>query len=111
MYAEERQRVMESSQNRRRVSVSYRRSKEETYFENLPLISLILKRVYNDYEESAVFSLWKMECNEEKVECVLEFSDDRDWVEIIRKYESSIEVRDADQVVSREDSHPVLLDL
>ena len=107
-YAEEKRAMMESSQHHRFVSVSYKSIKEEIYFENLPLMSLILKRVYHEYKEGAVFSLWKMKCNDEKVECVLEFSDDRDWVEIIKSYESSIEVRDAS--VSTADSS-VLLDL
>ena len=33
-----------------------------------------------------------MVCDEEKVECVLEFSTDQDWISIIKGYESSIEV-------------------
>ena len=55
-FAERSQKVMEASTNSCRVCVSYSRSKEETYFENLPLISLILKRVSNDFPD-VVFSL------------------------------------------------------
>ena len=111
VFAEEKQKVMESSQNHTFVSVSYGRSKEEIYFENLPLISLILKRVFNEYNEKIVFSLLKMQCNETRVECVLEFSNDDDWVGIIKKYESSIEVHDAKEDVSGTTPERVLLDI
>ena len=90
-FAERSQKVMESSTNVCRVCVSYSRSKEDTYFENLPLISLILKRVSTDFPE-VVFSLWRMVCDDKRVVCVLQFSEDKDWVKVINGYESSIEV-------------------
>ena len=113
-YAEQSQKVMESSTSTCRVCVSYSRSKEETYFENLPLISLILKRVSNDYPD-IVFSLYRMVCDDKRVVCVLQFSDDKDWVKVINGYESSIEVCTEEQFkassMSRVNSQPVLLDL
>lgn len=99
LFAEESQRRMERSNNVCRVCVSYSRSKEDTYFENLPLISLILKRVSNDYPD-VVFSLWRMVCDEKRVLCVLQFSEDHDWVKVINGYESSIEVFTEDQLPS-----------
>ena len=111
-FAERSQKVMESSTNVCRVCVSYSRSKEDTYFENLPLISLILKRVSTDFPE-VVFSLWRMVCDDKRVVCVLQFSEDKDWVKVINGYESSIEVCSEDQfkAMSRVNSQPVLLDL
>lgn len=89
--AEKHQQEMKNSKYHKRISVSYKRSREESSFENLPLISLILKRIHNEYKD-VVFSLCTMVCDEEKVECVLEFSTDQDWISIIKGYESSIEV-------------------
>ena len=111
-FAERSQKVMESSTNVCRVCVSYSRSKEDTYFENLPLISLILKRVSTDFPE-VVFSLWRMVCDDKRVVCVLQFSEDKDWVKVINGYESSIEVCSEDlfKAMSRVNSQPVLLDL
>ncbi len=111
-FAEESQKKMEKADRSCRVCVSYSRSKEETYFENLPLISLILKRVSNDFPD-VVFSLWRMVCDDQRVVCVLQFSEDHDWVKVINSYESSIEVCNEDQFksMSRVDSQPVLLDL
>ena len=111
-FAERSQKVMEASSNSCRVCVSYSRSKEETYFENLPLISLILKRVSNDFPD-VVFSLWRMVCDDKRVVCVLQFSEDKNWVKVINGYESSIEVCSEEQYKSRSRTHsqPVLLDL
>ena len=111
-FAESSQKVMEASTNSCRVCVSYSRSKEETYFENLPLISLILKRVSNDFPD-VVFSLWRMVCDDKRVVCVLQFSEDKNWVKVINGYESSIEVCSEEQYksMSRTNSQPVLLDL
>ena len=113
-YAEQSQKVMENSTSTCRVCVSYSRSKEETYFENLPLISLILKRVSNDFPD-IVFSLYRMVCDDKRVVCVLQFSDDKDWVKVINGYESSIEVCTEEQFkassMSRVNSQLVLLDL
>lgn len=111
-FAERSQKVMEASTNSCRVCVSYSRSKEETYFENLPLISLILKRVSNDFPD-VVFSLWRMVCDDKRVVCVLQFSEDKNWVKVINGYESSIEVCSEEQYksMSQTNSQPVLLDL
>lgn len=108
--AESQKKIMQESRNHRFISISYKRSKEETFFENLPLISLILRRVYNDHQD-AIFSLWKMKCNNEEVECILEFSNDSDWENIIKKYESSIEVKDAFQkTIVRQNSQDLLME-
>lgn len=113
-YAEMSQKIMENSSSTCRICVSYSRSKEETYFENLPLISLILKRVSADYPD-IVFSLYRMVCDDKRVVCILQFSDDKDWVRVINGYESSIEVCTEEQFkassMSRVGSQPVLLDL
>ena len=103
---------MERSQNICKVCVSYSRSKEDTFFENLPLISLILKRVSNDYPD-VVFSLWRMVCDEKRVVCVLAFNEERNWVKIINGYESSLEVsmEEGEQAMSRVNSQPVFIDL
>lgn len=52
-------------------------------------------------------------CDEKRVLCVLQFSEDHDWVKVINGYESSIEVFSEDQLPSSmtRDSSTVLLDV
>ena len=52
-------------------------------------------------------------CDDKRVVCVLQFSEDKNWVKVINGYESSIEVCSEEQYksMSRTNSQPVLLDL
>lgn len=111
-YGELAQRRLEASPTRTRIVVSYSRSTEDNSLENLPLLSLVLKRVSKDYP-TVVYALERMVCDEKRVMCVLVFSEDKNWVKIINSYESSLEAsRDENGLLmSRMNSQPVLLDL
>ena len=83
--------------------------RDRNYFEKLPLLSLILKRVVSDYPE-VVFTLYRMSCQNNVVNCVVEFSETKDWVSIINAYESNLvvgEVKEEEGV----DSKAYLLDI
>ena len=110
-YGEGAQKKLEESQARARIVLSYSRSTEDNSFENLPILSLVLKRVSHDYP-NVVYDLERMVCNEKYVKCVLLFSEDNNWVKIINNYESNLEVRRYDSA-SREQSNsqPALLDI
>ena len=83
---------IQSCPTRNRIVISYSRVSEDNSFENLPILSIVLKRVTNDYPES-VYLLERMICDERRVVCVLLFNEDRDWVNIIRQYEVNLDVR------------------
>ena len=92
-----------------RICVSMNLQRDRNYFEKLPLLSLILKRVVSDYPE-VVFTLYRMLCQDNIVKCVWEFSETKDWVTIIKSYESNIaveEYKEEDGV----DSKQILLDI
>ena len=103
---------LEQSKTQYRVAVSYNRPMNELSVENLPILSLILKRVSVDFP-AVVYSLEKMVCDEKRVVCVLVFNEERNWVKIINGYESSLEVsmEEGEQVMSRVNSQPVFIDL
>ena len=72
-----------------KICVSMNLQNGKNYFEKLPLLSLILKRVVKEYP-SVVFTLYRMSCQNNVVNCVVEFSETKDWVNIINSYESNI---------------------
>ena len=72
-----------------KICVSMNLQNGKNYFEKLPLLSLILKRVVKEYP-SVVFTLYRMSCQNNVVNCVVEFSETKDWVIIINSYESNI---------------------
>lgn len=111
-YGEHAQRRLEASTTRARIVVSYSRSTEDNSLENLPLLSLVLKRVSKDYP-TVVYALERMVCDEKRVMCMLVFSEDKNWVKIINSYESSLEVsRDENgNLLTQTNSPSVLLDL
>lgn len=53
-YGELAQRRLEASPTRTRIVVSYSRLTEDNSLENLPLLSLVLKRVSKDYPTGGV---------------------------------------------------------
>ena len=103
---------LDQSKTRCRIVVSYSRSLDDNSVENLPMLSLILKRVSADYP-TTIYSLERMVCNEHHVVCVLVFSEERNWVKIINGYESSLEVciEENNTMMNRINSQPVLIDL
>ena len=103
---------LEQSKTQYRVAVSYNRPMNELSVENLPILSLILKRVSVDFP-TVVYSLERMVCDEKRVVCVLAFNEERNWVKIINGYESSLEVsmEEGEQAMSRVNSQPVFIDL
>lgn len=111
-FGEKAQSMIESSPSRCRIVISYSRSSEDNTFENLPIISLVLKKVSKDYP-SVVYVLERMVCDEHHVVCVLLFSEDRNWVKIINGYESNLEVcrEETSMMMNRVYSQSVLLDL
>ena len=94
-----------------RVCVSYSRSSFGMSFENLPLMSIILKKVTAEFP-SVIYSIERMTFTEERCVFVLLFSEDNNWVKILNRYESNIEVcREENFMMHHVNSQPVLLDL
>ena len=110
LFGENAERVLSSASNPCRICVSMNLKNDENYFEKLPLLSLILKRVTADYP-SVVFTLYRMSCKDRMVNCVVEFSETRNWVSIINAYESNIGVWEYKDEVKDTAAYPVLLDL
>ena len=110
MFGENAERVLSTAPNPCRICVSMNLRNDENYFEKLPLLSLILKRVAQDYS-TVVFTLYRMSCKDRMVNCVVEFSETRNWVSIINAYESNISVREYTEETKDASSYPVLLDL
>ena len=109
--AEEAQRKLTHSQNQCRICVSYTRSSAGMSFENLPLMSLILKKVTVDYPQ-VIYSLERITCDDQRVVFIILFSEDLNWVRIINGYESNIEVcREENFMINRVNSQHVLLDI
>jgi hypothetical protein len=80
-------------------------------FENLPLISIILKKVTAEFP-SVVYSVERMTFDDKSCTFLLLFSEDHNWVKILNGYESNIEVyREESITMSRVNSQPVLLDI
>ena len=99
-FGENAQRTIEKSTKRCRIVLSYSRTSEDSSFENLPIISLVLKKVSKDYP-SVVYILERM------------MGDDRNWVKIINGYESNLEVcrEENSMMMNRVNSQPILLDI
>lgn len=80
-------------------------------FENLPLMSLILKKVTVDYPQ-VIYSLERITCDDQRVVFIILFSEDLNWVRILNGYESNIEVcREENFMINRVNSQHVLLDI
>ena len=111
-FGENAQRIIEKSTKRCRIVLSYSRTSEDSSFENLPIISLVLKKVSKDYP-SVVYILERMMGDDNHVVCVLVFSEDRNWVKIINGYESNLEVcrEENSMMMNRVNSQPILLDI
>lgn len=104
------QRKLSESIGKCKVCVSYTRSSQGMSFENLPLMSILMKRVTTDYP-TVIYSLERMTCDEERVVFMLMFNEDHNWVKILNSYESNIEVcKEENQILHRSISHPVMLD-
>ena len=94
-----------------KVWVAYTRASLGMSFENLPLMSIMMKKVTTDYP-SVIYSLERMTCDDERVVFMLMFNEDHNWVKILNGYESNIEVcREENFILSRVNSQPVMLDL
>lgn len=108
---EEAQRKLTQSENQCRICVSYSRSSAGVSFENLPLMSLILKKVSVDYP-NVIYSLERVTCDDQRVVFVILFSEDLNWVRIINSYEPNIEVcREDNFMISRVNSQHIMLDI
>ena len=88
-FGEKAEQTLAQAEHPCKICVSMNLQNDKNYFEKLPLLSLILKRVVKEYP-SVVFTLYKMSCHESVVNCIVEFSETRDWVSIINSYESNI---------------------
>ena len=107
---EESQKILLESIHKCKVCVSYSRSSLGMSFENLPLMSILMKRVTTDYPD-VIYSLERMTCDEERVVFMLLFNEDHNWVKILNGYESNIEVcKEENFILSRVNSQPVMLD-
>lgn len=108
---EESRKKLSDSLDKCKVCVSYTRSSLGMSFENLPLMSIMMKKVTTDYP-SVIYSLERMTCDDERVVFMLMFNEDHNWVKILNGYESNIEVcREENFILSRVNSQPVMLDL
>ena len=90
-FAEAAEKVLANAKNPCRIGVNMNLQSDRNYFEKLPLLSLILKRVVSEYD-GVVFTLYRMTCKNNVVICIVEFSETRDWVNIINSYEANIVV-------------------
>ena len=90
-FAEAAEKVLANAKNPSRIGVKMNLQSDRNYFEKLPLLSLILKRVVSEYD-GVVFTLYRMTCKNNVVICIVEFSETRDWVNIINSYEANIVV-------------------
>lgn len=108
-FGEMAEKTMANAANPCRICVSMNLQRDRNYFEKLPLLSLIMKRVVSDYPE-VVFTLYRMLCQDNIVNCVLEFSETKDWVTIIKSYESNIAVEEYKEEEGG-DSKQILLDI
>lgn len=107
---EESRKKLASVQDECRLTVSYSRSSFGMSFENLPFMSIMLKKVTSDYP-MIVYSIERMTFTEERCSFILLFSEDHNWVKILTGYESNIEVcREGTLLMSRTNSQHVLLD-
>ena len=111
-FGESAERVLATSQQRCRIGVNMNLQRDKNYFEKLPLLSLILKRVVSEYD-GVVFTLYRMTCKNNVVICIVEFSEKRDWVNIINSYESNIVVWEynGDMDLGEVANNNVMLDL
>ena len=105
-FGENAERILAQAANPCRICVSMNLQNDANYFEKLPLLSVILKRVVSEYPD-VVFTLYRMSCQNHMVNCVVEFSETKNWVSIINSYEANIVVWEY-----KEDSnYQLLLDL
>lgn len=109
-FGEEAERVLAAATNPCRICVRMNLQNDQNYFEKLPLLSLILKRVVSEYP-GVVFTLYRMSCQNRLVNCVVEFSETKDWVSIINSYEANIVVFEYKEEDLDPSSAPLLLDL
>ena len=114
-FGESAEKILANAKNPCRIGVNMNLQKDKNYFEKLPLLSLILKRVVREYE-GVVFTLYRMTCKNNVVICIVEFSETRDWVNIINSYEANIvvwEYKDGDELNDplANSSSNVLLDI
>lgn len=108
---EEARKKLYESPSQCRVCVSYSRSSFGMSFENLPLMSIILKKVTAEFP-SVIYSIERMTFNDQRCAFLLLFNEDNNWVKILNRYESNIEVcREENFMMNRVNSQPVLLDL
>ena len=107
---DESQRILKQSEQKCKVCVSYTRSSLGMSFENLPLMSILMKRVTKDYP-SVIYSLERVTSEEERVVFMLMFNEDHNWVKILNGYESNIEVcKEENFMLGRVASQPILFD-
>lgn len=109
-FGEEAERVLAAATNPCRICVRMNLQNDQNYFEKLPLLSLILKRVVSEYP-GVVFTLYRMSCQNRLVNCVVEFSETKDWVSIINSYEANIVVFEYNEEEKDASAAPLLLDL
>lgn len=109
-FGENAERILAQAPNPCRICVSMNLQNDENYFEKLPLLSLILKRVVSEYPD-VVFTLYRMSCHNRMVNCVVEFSEAKNWVSIINSYEANIVVWEYKEDPKDEKSYQLLLDL
>lgn len=109
-FGENAERILAQAANPCRICVSMNLQNDANYFEKLPLLSVILKRVVSEYPD-VVFTLYRMSCQNHMVNCVVEFSETKNWVSIINSYEANIVVWEYKEDSKDEKNYQLLLDL
>ena len=109
-FGENAERILAQAANPCRICVSMNLQNDANYFEKLPLLSVILKRVVSEYPD-VVFTLYRMSCQNHMVNCVVEFSETKNWVSIINSYVANIVVWEYKEDSKDEKNYQLLLDL
>ena len=109
-FGEKAEGILAKAPNPCRICVSMNLQNGDNYFEKLPLLSVILKRVVAEYPD-VVFTLYRMSCQQHMVNCVVEFSESKNWVSIINSYEANMVVWEYKEDTKDDKNYQLLLDL
>lgn len=77
-------------------NIYYKRHTDDLTIEYLPVLALLLKQVSKKYPD-VIFSLEEMKCQDEYVNCLLEFNSDCDISDITDIYKDTIEITRVNQ--------------
>ena len=91
-YGEEAGRRFNSAPSHYAYEISFKRHRDDTIFENLPVLALILKKV-SDKDEDVIYSLQGMICTKDELNCKLVFDKDFDFGSIMSEFNGIIHIQ------------------